>query len=118
MSTKGSSIDDRINKAVAAAKKHPTLSVPEAMLMGGFSQKQISADKEENGRNLHQQVYKRVGKREDTRRALSRSRKGPSRKEPSGVVSLKSPESLVSSVTFSTPPKAKQITKRTSEQIA
>ena len=73
MSTKGSSIDYRINKAVTAAKKHPTLSVPEAMIIGGFSQKQIRADTEENGRNLHQQVYKRVGKREDTKQALSRA---------------------------------------------
>ena len=86
--------------------------------MGGLSQKQISADKEENGRNLHQQVYKRVGKQEDIRRALSRSRKEPSRKRPSGVVSLKSPESLVLSVTFSTPPKPKKVTRRISEQIA
>ena len=68
MPTKTSLTNDRINNAVEAAKKHPTLSVPETMFLGGFSRKQISVDAAEHGRNLHHQVYKRVGKSQDTRR--------------------------------------------------
>ena len=118
MSTKASSCDDRINKSVVMAKKHPTLSVPEAMFLGGFSRKQIDVDAAEHGRNLHQQVYKRVGKRQDVGRAQSGLLNAPS-----GSVSLKSTQSLVSSVThptaFSTPPpKAKKPTRRTSEQLS
>ena len=98
-----------------AAKKHPTVSVPEVMYLGGFSWKQIAVDAAEHGRNLDQQVYNRVGKRQDTKRAPSRSLKGPY-----GCVSLKSPESLVSLVThptaFPTPPQAKKPTRRTSGQ--
>ena len=72
MSTKASSTDGWINKAVAAAKKHPALSVPEAMLIGGLSKKQISVDAVEHGRNLHQQMYTGVGKQQDSKWELLR----------------------------------------------
>jgi hypothetical protein len=102
---------------VEMAKKHPTLSVPDAMYLGGFTRKQIDVDAAEHGRNLHQQVYKRLGKRQDIARAQLGLLKAAS-----VLVSLTSPDSLgarVNPTAFSTPPpKGKKPTRRSSAQIS
>ena len=94
MSTKAPSVDGRINRSVDMAKKHPTLSVPEAMVLGGFSQKVITRDNA-FGRNLYQQVCERLGKRRRTRGASPMRSPAP----PPGWVALDSPQSIASSMT-------------------
>ena len=91
MSTKRKSSNKLINSSVEAARKHPSLSVQEAMILGGFSRKAISRDSSDNGRNLQQQVYWRLGKRTRDRAPSPRSSTPPPER-----VSLKSPNSFAS----------------------
>ena len=61
MSTKGASSDVRINKAVESLRKHPTLTVQEAMVLGGFTKKELADDYKHHGRTLYKQVHNRHG---------------------------------------------------------
>ena len=75
MSTKGASSDVRVNKAVESLRKHPTLTVTEAMVLGGFTKKELADDTKHQGSILYKQMHNHIGKLKPTQLPTDQGKK-------------------------------------------